>query len=82
MMISMMFLEPLLINFQTRRKDEMKSVLGFKKAKANREKISMVTCYDYTLAKIINSTDIDCILVGDSGGMVLLGKKYYLYNSS
>ncbi|WP_234366865.1 3-methyl-2-oxobutanoate hydroxymethyltransferase, partial [Francisella tularensis] len=52
----------------------MKSVLGFKKAKVTQEKISMVTCYDYTLAKIINSTDIDCILVGDSGGMVLLGK--------
>ncbi|MBK2025835.1 3-methyl-2-oxobutanoate hydroxymethyltransferase [Francisella philomiragia] len=59
----------------------MKSVLGFKKAKANREKISMVTCYDYTLAKIINSTDIDCILVGDSGGMVLLGKKNTTYTT-
>ncbi|KIP29845.1 ketopantoate hydroxymethyltransferase family protein [Francisella tularensis subsp. holarctica] len=56
----------------------MKSVLGFKKAKVTQEKISMVTCYDYTLAKIINSTDIDCILVGDSGGMVLLGKKILL----
>lgn len=41
----------------------------------------MVTCYDYTLAKIINSTDIDCILVGDSGGMVLLGKKNTTYTT-
>ncbi|MDE4984381.1 3-methyl-2-oxobutanoate hydroxymethyltransferase, partial [Francisella tularensis subsp. holarctica] len=59
----MMFLEQMLINFQTRRKDEMKSVLGFKKDKVTQEKISMVKCYDYNLAKIINSTDIDCILV-------------------
>ena len=59
----------------------MKSVLDFKKAKANREKISMVTCYDYTLAKIINYTDIDCVLVGDSGGMVLLGKKNTTYTT-
>ncbi|MDE5030224.1 3-methyl-2-oxobutanoate hydroxymethyltransferase, partial [Francisella tularensis subsp. holarctica] len=56
----MMFLEQLLINFQTRRKDEMKSFLGFKKAKVTQEKISMLTCYDYTIAKNINSTDKDC----------------------
>lgn len=59
----------------------MKSVLGFKKAKVTQKKISMITCYDYTLAKIINSTDIDCILVGDSGGMVLLGKKNTTYTT-
>ncbi|MFV9924702.1 MAG: 3-methyl-2-oxobutanoate hydroxymethyltransferase [Francisella endosymbiont of Hyalomma scupense] len=59
----------------------MKSILSFKRAKANRKKISMITCYDYTLAKIINTTDIDCILVGDSGGMVLLGKKNTTYTT-
>lgn len=53
----------------------MKSILDFKKAKANQQKISMLTCYDYTFAKTINTTDIDCVLVGDSGGMVLLGKE-------
>ncbi|MED7788637.1 3-methyl-2-oxobutanoate hydroxymethyltransferase [Francisella sp. 19X1-34] len=53
----------------------MKSILDFKKAKANQQKISMLTCYDYTFAKIINDTNIDCVLVGDSGSMVLLGKE-------
>ncbi|MDE4959435.1 3-methyl-2-oxobutanoate hydroxymethyltransferase, partial [Francisella tularensis subsp. holarctica] len=49
-------------------------VLGFKKSNLTHEKISMVTCYEFTLAIIINSTDIDCIVVGDSGGIVLLFK--------
>ncbi|WP_150466954.1 3-methyl-2-oxobutanoate hydroxymethyltransferase [Francisella sp. SYW-9] len=53
----------------------MKSILDFEKAKAKQQKISMITCYDYSFANIINNTDIDCILVGDSGGMVLLGKE-------
>lgn len=35
----------------------------------------MVTCYDYTSARIIDQTDVDCVLVGDSGSMVALGKK-------
>jgi hypothetical protein len=39
------------------------------------EKLSWLTCYDYSFAKIIDSTDIDMILVGDSGGMVTLGYK-------
>lgn len=42
-----------------------------------REKISVITSYDYWSAKICDSTDIDIILVGDSGGMVMLG-----YNST
>lgn len=33
----------------------------------------MVTCYDYWSAKIINDSAIDCILVGDSVGMVMHG---------
>ena len=42
-----------------------------------REKISVITSYDYWSAKICDSTGIDIILVGDSGGMVMLG-----YNST
>ena len=43
--------------------------------KRNEEKISMLTAYDYTLAKIIDNAGIDVILVGDSVGMVLYGMK-------
>ncbi len=47
-------------------------ILKFKKVAAER-KLSMVTCYDAWSAKIINTTDIDCVLVGDSLGMVMHG---------
>lgn len=49
------------------------SVLDFQKMKQTKQKISMVTCYDYWSAKIIEQSDIDCILVGDSGAMVMHG---------
>ena len=35
--------------------------------------ISWLTCYDYSFATALNQTDLDMILVGDSGGMVALG---------
>jgi 3-methyl-2-oxobutanoate hydroxymethyltransferase len=41
--------------------------------KQNGEKISMLTSYDYTLAKIIDSAGIDIILVGDSASNVMAG---------
>jgi 3-methyl-2-oxobutanoate hydroxymethyltransferase len=41
----------------------------------NNEKLTWLTCYDYSFARVIDSTDIDMILVGDSGGMVTLGYK-------
>ncbi len=37
------------------------------------QKISMLTCYDYTTAKIMDKSGIDMILVGDSLGMTMLG---------
>jgi 3-methyl-2-oxobutanoate hydroxymethyltransferase len=37
------------------------------------EKISMLTAYDYTMAKIIDSSGIDVILVGDSASNVMAG---------
>ena len=49
------------------------NVHGFAKCKASARKISMVTCYDYWSAQIINKTDVDCILVGDSLAMVMHG---------
>ena len=37
------------------------------------EKISMLTAYDYSSAKIIDQAGIDCILVGDSASNVMAG---------
>jgi 3-methyl-2-oxobutanoate hydroxymethyltransferase len=51
----------------------MKTVLDFQKLKHQGQKISMVTCYDYTSARILNSSQVDCILVGDSVSMTMHG---------
>lgn len=49
------------------------NVLDFQKMKVKKKPISMVTCYDHWTAFIINNTDIDCLLVGDSLAMVVHG---------
>ncbi|WP_018298706.1 3-methyl-2-oxobutanoate hydroxymethyltransferase [Fangia hongkongensis] len=41
--------------------------------KKEHRKISMLTCYDYSFANIANQSDIDILLVGDSGIMTLFG---------
>jgi len=41
--------------------------------KARGEKISMLTAYDYTMAKIVDAANIDVILVGDSASNVMAG---------
>ena len=41
--------------------------------KANGEKISMLTAYDFSFAKIIDNANIDVILVGDSASNVMAG---------
>jgi len=38
-----------------------------------KQKISVVTSYDYTLATLCDNAGIDVLLVGDSAGMVMLG---------
>lgn len=45
--------------------------IGAKKHK--NQKISALTAYDYTSAKIVDAAGVDLILVGDSLGMVVLG---------
>lgn len=49
------------------------TILDFIERKKAHRKISMVTCYDSTFAKILNQSDIDCLLVGDSLAMVMHG---------
>ncbi|MFN3193482.1 MAG: 3-methyl-2-oxobutanoate hydroxymethyltransferase [Aureliella sp.] len=43
--------------------------------KADQKRISMLTAYDYTMAKILDQADIDVLLVGDSLGMVIQGEE-------
>ena len=49
------------------------NVLDFQACKARNEKIVMLTCYDYTSACIVQDSDVDVILVGDSAAMVMHG---------
>lgn len=50
-----------------------KTVLTFAEAKAKGEKLTMLTAYDYSTAKLMDGAGIDAILVGDSLGNVVLG---------
>lgn len=51
----------------------MINVSTFKKRKLQNQKISMVTCYDYWSAQILNKSKIDSLLVGDSLAVVMHG---------
>lgn len=45
----------------------------FAAMKAKGERISMLTCYDYTTARLIEESGVNAVLVGDSLGNVMLG---------
>lgn len=49
------------------------TVVTLQNAKDNGEKVTMLTAYDYSMAKLIDEAGINMILVGDSLGMVMLG---------
>ena len=49
------------------------TVTTLQEQKNNGEKITMVTCYDYSSAKIVEEAGINTILVGDSLGNTMLG---------
>jgi 3-methyl-2-oxobutanoate hydroxymethyltransferase len=51
------------------------NIFDFIKMKQQHEKITMVTCYDYTSARILANTPVDCLLVGDSVAMTMHGYK-------
>ena len=50
-----------------------KSVQDVINMKKEKQKISVITSYDYTLASLCDKAGIDVMLVGDSAGMVMLG---------
>ena len=47
--------------------------------KKGKEKIVMITAYDYPTAKLVDEAGVDGILVGDSVAMVVLGRKSTIY---
>jgi 3-methyl-2-oxobutanoate hydroxymethyltransferase len=49
------------------------SSTDFLRAKTEGRKLSMVTCYDYTFARLLSESPVDGILVGDSAVMVMHG---------
>ncbi|MCB0393926.1 MAG: 3-methyl-2-oxobutanoate hydroxymethyltransferase [Bdellovibrionales bacterium] len=51
----------------------MKLISDFQKYKESSKKISMVTCYDAWSARVVEQSEMDCILVGDSVAMVVHG---------
>ncbi len=54
-------------------KQDRVTIKVLEEMKGNNEKISMLTSYDYSFAKIIDSAGIDIILVGDSASNVMAG---------
>jgi 3-methyl-2-oxobutanoate hydroxymethyltransferase len=49
------------------------SILDCQKAKTEGRKISMLTCYDATMARLLNETEVDLLLVGDSVAQTVHG---------
>ena len=52
---------------------EKVTISHLQQKKREKKKITMLTAYDYFMAKIVDEIGIDAILVGDSLGMVILG---------
>ncbi|MCR4435529.1 MAG: 3-methyl-2-oxobutanoate hydroxymethyltransferase [Clostridiales bacterium] len=50
-----------------------KTTSYFREAKSQGKKLTMLTAYDYSMAKLVDEAGVDGILVGDSLGMVMLG---------
>jgi 3-methyl-2-oxobutanoate hydroxymethyltransferase len=61
--------------FSTEQRSFVMNIFDFYKKKSKHEKISMVTCYDYTSARTLAATHVDCLLVGDSVAMTMHGFK-------
>lgn len=51
----------------------MITVPEFRKRKEQNKKISMITCYDASFARVLKDSPIDVLLIGDSSAMVMQG---------
>ena len=50
------------------------SVPDFLSARSRGERLTMLTAYDYTMARLLDAAGVDGVLVGDSVGMVVQGQ--------
>ena len=50
------------------------TIPDFARWKAEGRKISMLTAYDFTMARLLDASGVDCLLVGDSLGLVVQGR--------
>jgi 3-methyl-2-oxobutanoate hydroxymethyltransferase len=58
------------MSLQKKSKITISDILNKKK---NKEKITMLTSYDYSISRICNETDLDMVLIGDSAATVMMG---------
>jgi 3-methyl-2-oxobutanoate hydroxymethyltransferase len=58
------------MSLQKKSKITISDILNKKK---NKEKITMLTSYDYCISRICNETDLDMVLIGDSAATVMMG---------
>jgi 3-methyl-2-oxobutanoate hydroxymethyltransferase len=63
------------LNPQTNSKLNTRQIRSFKKTTSQRS-LHMLTCYDFQTAQVLNDTNLDLILIGDSLGNVILGYDY------
>lgn len=52
------------------------TIPSFREKKERKEKVTMITVYDYPFACLVNRSDAELILVGDSLGMVIQGLEH------
>src|SRR5579859_2158035 len=50
------------------------TVPDFLAARARGHRLTLLTCYDYTMARLLDDAGVDSLLVGDSLGMVVQGQ--------
>ena len=53
---------------------DLRTISDFRRKKDKQEKITILTCYDYTMANLLSRTSLDAVLVGDSLSGVIQGK--------
>ncbi len=60
------------LNQKANQKLNTRQIRVFKKVK-DKQSLQMLTCYDYQTAQLLNESNLDLILIGDSVGNVILG---------